>query len=410
MLKKVYDLNFFQNDINEILLADIALKIQLTPSEYDDAVAHYGAIEKWLEREDSPLKGRVIRIYPQGSMAIHTTISSRQDAEEFDIDLVIELGLLANSDPEEVLDLLFDAVRGEPGSKYFSATKRNTRCVTIHYRNMHLDLCPAVLMPGRPERTSTMFHHNGERNESYCHIRNPWGFADWFNGSVPEEKDFSIFYRERGLAAIKAEAEPVPELTPVYQKPRTVVALQLLKRFRNHRFLKRPLKGPPSVVLSKLAIDAGGGIGGIFDELMAQASHLESVMATYRLEVRNPSCQEDDFLTDRWPNTPDIQREFYRDVRYLQRQLLSLKQASELVSKQKILSDLFGERATSSAFESLQKRYDELSYNGEVKVDPKTAGIAIAASGIAGPAILSSTAVAAPFHYNHSTKSRYWAF
>ncbi len=107
MIQTPYDYAAYANDINEILLADIALKIQLTPTEYDDVVAHYGATEKWLERDGSTLKGKVLRFYPQGSMAIHTTISSNQDKEEFDIDLVVELDLPHESDPQDLLDLLF---------------------------------------------------------------------------------------------------------------------------------------------------------------------------------------------------------------------------------------------------------------------------------------------------------------
>lgn len=408
MIRSPYDYAAYGNDINEILLADIALKIQLTPTEHDDAVAHYGAIEDWLERDGSPLKGKVLRLYPQGSMAIHTTISSNQDKEEFDIDIVVELDLPHGSDPEEVLDLLFEAIRGEPGSRYYRVVERNSRCVTVHYRNMHLDLCPAVLREDQPARTSTMFHHNKERGERYRHIRNPWGFADWFNGSLPQERDFATFYAERGLATLKSEAEPVPEPTPVYHKPRKVVALQLLKRFRNHRHVRRPRKGPPSVVLSKLAVDAGLSLGGLIDELEAQANHLEEVLRDYPIEVTNPRCPEHDVLTDRWPATEAEQREFYRDVRHLQRQLAALRQAPDLKSKQAILADLFGERATTAAFESLQRRFGDLADRGAIKVEKETAGIALAASGIAAQPVSAPAVVSAPRHHSHADATRRW--
>ena len=410
MLKQ-FDLPSYQNDITEILLADIALKIQLTPTEYKETVAHYQAIEKWLERDDSSLKGLVVRIYPQGSMAIHATISSNQDVEEFDIDLVVELNIPSDSDPETVLDDLYEAVRGRPGSLYYDVTERNSRCVTAHFKNMHLDLCPAVLMPeqipDRPERTSTMFHHNKERDERYWHIRNPWGFADWYNDSAPKEEEFSLFYEERGLVGIRAQAEPIPEPTPVYQKPRKVVALQLIKRFRNHRYMKRALKAPPSIILSKLSIDAGWANGGLLDELELQAAHLEVRFRDYAITVHNPRCPKDDIFTDRWPSTAVEQREFYRDIRHLQTQLTKLRYAADLPSKQKILADLFGERATTSAFESLQRKYDDLSGRGAVKVDMKTAGIAVAASGISGKPVQSSSVVTAPRHYSHAGKRRW---
>ena len=408
MIQAPYDYAAYADDINEILLADIALKIQPTPTEYDDAVEHYGAIEEWLERAGSPLKGKVVRLYPQGSMAIHATISSNQDKEEFDIDLVVDLDLPHGSDPEEVLDLLFEAIRGKQGSRYFDVTERNSRCVTVHYKNMHLDLCPAILRADLPARTSTMFHHNKERDERYRHIRNPWGFADWFNGSLPQEGDFATFYSRRGLATLKAEAEPVPEQTPVYQKPRKVVALQLIKRFRNHRHLKRPRNGPPSVVLSKLAVDAGISFGGLLDELEAQATHLEDALRDYPVAVRNPRCPEHDLLTDRWPANHDEQREFYRDVRDLQHKLAALRVASDLKAKQKILADLFGERPTTAAFDALQRRFDDLSNRGEIKVEREAAGIALAASGIAAQPISSPAVVSAPRHHSHADTARRW--
>lgn len=396
----------YASNINEILLADIAVKIQLTPIEYVDAVAHYGAVEKWLERDGSSLKGKVLRLYPQGSMAIHTTISSNHDKEEFDIDLVVELDLPHGSDPKEVLDLLFEAVRGELGSRYFDAAELNSRCVTVHYENMHLDLCPAILREDQPARTSTMFHHNKEREERYQHIRNPWGFADWFKGSLRQEGDFATFYQGRGLAAPRSEAEPMPEPTPVYQKPRKVVALQLIKRFRNHRYLKRSRKGPPSVVLSKLAIDAGVSFGGLIDELAAQANHLRDVLDSYPLEVRNTRCPEHDVLTDRWPIDHDEQHEFYRDVRHLQQQLAALRLAIDLPAKQVILADLFGERATTAAFEAFQLRFGDIVDRGEIKVYKETAGIAVGASGIAAQPVSSPAVMSAPRHHSHSDAER----
>ncbi len=90
------------NDVVEILLSDIALKIQLKPHEHELAVGHYKALEEWLERDSSPLKGAVLRMYPQGSVATGTTISSSNDKEDFDI--VVEVDMPPDSNSEEVLD------------------------------------------------------------------------------------------------------------------------------------------------------------------------------------------------------------------------------------------------------------------------------------------------------------------
>lgn len=403
MLKPPFQLSQYQNDINEILLADIAVKIQLTPSEYELAKTRAEKIEAWLEREGSPLRGLVVRIYPQGSMAINATISSAQDKEIFDIDLVVELRIPKGSGPEEVLDLLFEAVRGKKGSRYYNMTERNSRCVTIHFSTMSLDLSPAVLMPELPERTSTMFHHSRETGESYWHIRNPKGFADWYLDGLEDEPDFGSFYQGRGLIMLRAETEPVPEPIPIYQKSRKTVGVQLIKRFRNNRFEKRPHKGPPSVILTKLAKDAGHSFGGIYDELVAQAVFLDQMLCEQPLKVVNPSCPEHDILTDRWPGGAAKQREFYLDVRHLQARLVELKTAKELRQKQVILADLFGERATAEAFNSLQKKYSELASEGKVPVNPATAGIALGVSGIAGAGAMARPTACVPRHHSHSS-------
>src|SRR4051812_8906811 len=166
----------------DILLADVAVRIQLPPSLYDVATDRYETIQKWIEREDSPFAGKVIRFYPQGSMAINATIAARARNDEFDIDIVAELDLSANSDPQGVLDQLYWAIRGERGSRYYDKTRRQTRGVTVEYVDMHLDVTPMVRRLLTTEREGVVFPHKPEtpplRGTHY--IPNPWGLADWF--------------------------------------------------------------------------------------------------------------------------------------------------------------------------------------------------------------------------------------
>lgn len=75
----------------DILLADIAIRLQLSQAAYAKAVDRYEAIRKWIEREGSPVAGLVDLFYPQGSMAIGATIASRVTNDEHDLDIVVEL-------------------------------------------------------------------------------------------------------------------------------------------------------------------------------------------------------------------------------------------------------------------------------------------------------------------------------
>ena len=70
------------------LLDQICAELQLTNTQYLDAQQKYEAIGRWLSEGTSPLVNRILRIYPQGSMALGTTVRPRHH-EEFDLDLIL---------------------------------------------------------------------------------------------------------------------------------------------------------------------------------------------------------------------------------------------------------------------------------------------------------------------------------
>ena len=91
------------------------------------------------------------------------TITSSLENDEYDIDIMAELSRrLAGWPPRDVLDTLYMAIKGEKGSRYYDMTVRNTRCVTVHYSDMHLDVTPSLLVAGSAERTSLIFHSKRE--------------------------------------------------------------------------------------------------------------------------------------------------------------------------------------------------------------------------------------------------------
>ena len=60
----------------DILLADVAVRIQLSPTEYEQAVSHYAVMAAWIDRPDSPLYGLVDSLYPQGGFSTGSTIAA----------------------------------------------------------------------------------------------------------------------------------------------------------------------------------------------------------------------------------------------------------------------------------------------------------------------------------------------
>ena len=182
----------------DVMLADIAVRIQLAPSDYQKAVDHYEAINEWIDREDSVLHGRVQLLYPQGGFMIGATTARHDTETDFDIDVMAQIDWPMNVDPETALSTLDKAIRGEPGSRYYKKAERKTRCSTVHYDGMHLDVTPAVLLPGLAEKISFIFHSKPSdptvpKQTLYA---NPFGFGQWFNRLDARRRDLRSVLRE----------------------------------------------------------------------------------------------------------------------------------------------------------------------------------------------------------------------
>lgn len=352
----------------DLLLADVAIRVQLSPTHHSLAVSRYAAVNKWIERPGSPLQDRVEIFYPQGSMAIGATIASKLEYDEFDIDLIAQLDLPNDTPPHEMLNVLEAAIRGEPGSRYYDMTERCTRCVQVRYADgMHLDVTPMVRIPLLAERCGFIFHarHRYAGVDDRRIVANPWGFAQWFIALTPAERRFVEAFDARVAAYAdkivlsEAEVEPVPDLCPVHEKSMAVIALQLLKRWRNVQYEQRDGRCPPSVVLAKFVADNANRTQTLSEELLHQAQQLklafeQAQRRREKIVVRNPACESDVF-TDRWPESLESQNLFLTDLTTLVRKLELLRGDCDLATMQHLLSELFGERPTLEAIKSYNR-------------------------------------------------------
>lgn len=384
----------------DVLLADTAIRIQLSRTDYGKAEERYRAINDWLDRAGSPLRGYVRLLYPQGSMAIGATIASKLRTDEYDIDVVVELGIALDSRPKLVLDLLYKTIRGEPGSRYYAITERRTRCVTIHYADgMHLDLTPVALAADQQPKISIIFHHKpGDPNE-YRRWANPWGFAEWFKEKTPPDQAFAMAFDaradswERAMRMEKAEAEPVPPQEGAHEKSKAVIIHQLIKRWRNVCFDSRNgVRRPPSVAMAKVIAETANGTATLSEELLVQAYQLrETIRAAHwqgqRVLITNPKC-EADLLTDRWPASLDDQAMFLRDLDDLVAKAARLQEGCGLPEMKAIMADLFGENPTTDVFkafnESLGRRV-ALGHSASQRGSGRLVGISSSPAMVAAP-------------------------
>ena len=398
-------------ETTDILLADVAIRVQLSRTDYNKAVDRYQTINDWIERDGSPLKDLVQLFYPQGSMAIGATIASKLKTDEFDIDLVAQLGLPKDVLPHEPLDLLFKAIRGEPGSRYYRMTKRRTRCVTVDYSDdMHIDVTPVIRRLGTPERESWLFHDRPEapQEPSYRLIANPYGFAEWFKANTPPDQDFADIFEKRAaeyeqlMFKAAADSDPVPPQEPPFQKSKAVIVLQLLKRWRNVQYDARSGRRPPSILIAKLVADAANHTDRLSEELLLQARHMLSEFRRWhgagcRIHVANPVCEQD-VLTDRWPESLQDQAIFIRDLENLVVQVERLVSGCDLEAMKAIMVDLFGEVPTTDAFRAFNGRLGNQVQLGQSQHRPDTGSLVLPTTATGTGVAIPSGAVSTPKH------------
>lgn len=385
------------------ILIDIARRIQVPKTKHEDAADHFLGLCAHVDRQGSPLEGKVIECYPSGSFSIAAAIYSRVKSMQHDVDVVVEVDFPIGTDPEWMLDKLYEAVKGDAGSRYYDfKVARNSRCVTVTYPDgVTVDLMPVARILGGPERSGVLFHHNAKRAEKYRKEVNPKAFTLHFNARIKSSDVFASRYRTRrllsdGLLQERAETQPMPEHVPIEEKSPRLVAIQLLKRFRDIQFRGRDGRCPPSVVIAAMALDAGQMSDSLCDELIAIATHMqreieEAERDLSKLVVANPAHPVDIF-TDRWPEDRSAQRLWRDDLIRLVRHLRTLRGRDwDPRQLKNVLQELFGETPAERAFEDHYRGQSALAKQNMLGITRSGA----VRSAIATPAISSGLIVPA---------------
>ena len=206
------------------LLDAICEKLQLSPPEYQLAEQRYEGVGTYLDRHKllSPFRPRV---YPQGSVALGTTVRPK-GRQEHDIDLVCELQIepAAVTNPLAVLDLVQQSI--QESEVYRRLTERKNRCIRLNYvGKFHLDILPAC--PDLPSGGTCVVVPDC-RAQAWK-ASNPEGYATWFKSRC-----------QVGATAILARAANVPKQEAVAEKAPLKLAVQLAKRARDVQFSGQP--------------------------------------------------------------------------------------------------------------------------------------------------------------------------
>lgn len=313
------------------LLSRICVELQLDETRYDLAKQRYGAVGKWLDAPGTLVALYRPTIYPQGSMALNTTVKPPK-GDEFDLDFVCEFGVdyRAFANPVALLDLLEKRLREH--ATYRSMLERKNRCVRLNYaREFYMDILPGCHDP-----------HNGgtclvvpDRRLPTWKASNPKGYIDWFTGRT-------VFRVSR--SRMFADAEPIPDQEAVSDKPPLKLAVQLLKRWRDLKYATNMDIAPISIVLTTLAGNTYRGEGTVaeaMDTILAGIVVAIDTALPKRLPVRNPSNTNED-LSERWDSDRAAYEMFCITMRELNVQWRQLRAETGLMNVTARLERLFG--------------------------------------------------------------------
>jgi hypothetical protein len=351
------------------MLFQICEELQISPAKHDQAVSRYETLSEVLESDGSPFSSARPKIYPQGSMALGTTV--RPVEGPYDLDFVCELSAVHSTiDPMRLIQTLYRFLKSH--GIYGPMTTLKNRCVRVEYANdFYMDILPACRNGGA---AGTWIKVPDCALQGWSDS-DPRGYIDWFN-----QRSNVLF-----LGRMMDKAAPVPEQEPVARKKPLRLVVQLLKRWRDLYYSDIDL-APISIVLTTLAGHAYRGersvclaLGGVLDGIVGliDTAHRGDV----RLRVWNPSNAVED-LSERWEESPLAYEAFHVGIRDLRDRWSRVIARGANVNTE--LKDLFGEEPLARVLRKRAQRVQDSRAAGKLGVTP--AGIIVGASATVRPA------------------------
>lgn len=320
----------FTTSLDELLF-DICDEIQLSPARHDQAVQRYETLGDVLEREESPFRLLGPKIYPQGSMALGTTVKPLVGPH--DLDFVLELSMAHDRvDPMRLIQELYTFLKNH--GVYGPMTSLKNRCVRVEYANeFYMDVLPACR---NGDATGTCIKVPDRALKSWTDS-DPVGFIRWF-----EERA-----RMRFVARILDKAAPVPAQVPVAQKQTLKLVVQLIKRWRDRHYGDSG-PAPISIVLTTLAGHAYTGERSVSESLKLVLSRIVGFIDDAHrtgtpLRVWHPTHPAEE-LSEKWNNDRPAYEAFVKGIRAFSTRWSQLMERKENVNSE--LEALFGEPVT----------------------------------------------------------------
>jgi hypothetical protein len=287
------------------LLLEICEELQITSARHKIAVERYETLNKLLESSASPFRHFHPEIYPQGFMALGTTVAPLEGPH--DLDFVLQLSRDYNAvEPMGLIQTLYNFLRGR--DTYCEMTTLKNRCVRIEYADeFYMDVLPACVNYA----SSGTCIKVPDCAVNWWSDSNPKGYIEWF-----KKASRRIFIRR-----VMDKAAPIPAQQTVAEKESLQLVVQLIKRWRDIFYSGSDSKNAPiSTVLTTFAAETYRGDRSVSEALKSVLQGTVGLIDESRrkgqvhLHLCNPSNRAED-LTERWNSNPVAYNAFERGIR-----------------------------------------------------------------------------------------------
>ncbi|MEU4193591.1 nucleotidyltransferase [Kribbella sp. NPDC026611] len=313
--------------------------LDITEAERNLAIARYTGLGGSFDDHWSSTRGQNI-VSPQGSFLLGTVVRNVHRDEGIDIDLVAMRDIARSSTTQEALKadagVAVSNYQQSPGSGT-PALSECSRCFTLTWAEMHLDVLPAIPNGNRPEGGILIT----DKDVVSWLPSDPNGYATWFRERMLEQLD-----AERVILAKEMQLDEVPEWRVKTSLQR---AVQALKRHRDVFFTGRDDR-TASIVITTLAAHAYQGGSDVYEVSRYLISQMGNFLRRVdgRWTLPNPVQSGEDF-TDSWTANPGRAAAFFEWLESAQQTFDQLGKNSGLDASVPFLGEVFGDRFAKAA-------------------------------------------------------------
>lgn len=343
----------------EKLLIGICQKIQLQPSSYDLAEQRYNTIADTIQN-DSTFYNTELRMYPQGSFRLKTTVKPLA-GNEFDLDFVVELPRMAPMTPRQLYDHIYrilstDGVHNE-------MIEKKSRCIRVCYANdFHIDI-----MPGKSiNRAINEIIVPDRELKGWYHHSNPIGFAEWFEKQAKSNIRTILFEQRK----TQFGAEPITDQEIATHLEPLRRAVQLIKRYRDiycNTHNSQPVRSIIICTLMGYISSAYSSEIGIISDFCALVNNKIKAAGDKPFEVKNPVV--DEVLSEKWVEDERAYVQFVGMMEELTKDVEKLKNSLTSVEIGFQVKKMFGENITNEVIKETAQPISAARTGGSLTVD-----------------------------------------